>query len=837
MAIITPPNELKFDAVDELAEGNQRLLYTYNASGTPVALSEASAQVVVETEEGMQRAFAVYNLNSSTPASDIDVNSFKEGVIQTSLSDASTDEQIPTAAATVSYVGGVISNYTTTAELNVLLADKVDKVTTTGSDRVYGITSEGVQTVYPLPTVGNGTITLTQGGVSKGTFTVNQSSDTTIDFEQGTSVELAPNLSIVGSPTINNGNVSDFTNADYMQFPFALDFTNVTAIEMVAELTTGADVTTQQNILDSYYGIAYAVLNGHLVLSLSSNGTSWDIGSATGTATIEANTTYHTKLSWDGSQYTLGVSTDGGQTYATDITIVSSVKPNITAVYVGGSPDLYGVGTAHPFGGVLNLNGWSIERNGVAFWLGMDDIGLDTRANVDLSNLSGLGEAKFNAKQDLLESGVNIKTVGGQTMLGSGDIPLPSGGGAAYLFQHQWSDHILTEANWLRADTFEWHSGVSYPDAYDELVSEYNDPDAVSHDDENYTIVGSPTIVDGIASGFSSSNYLQVPTALDTSVPWEYRTKIVVKNITTGQYFFQLCSATYSVQVLIVSTGNFRMGVSSNGTSWDKVIQSGTLALAVDDVYYVKLGWDGETYYLDYSTDNENWTRDIGVVSRVAAYNNGTPAYITTSAGPYLGDIDLNYTSFINSSHNLWNARFVYKTTPKGYYITTPEFIQVISNFYTVGGKELYYLLDTTNTQFKLPRVGLVYSYFYGAGESDPLSSPATLGTTLPMANTDLSNISPAAASVMSSGCVPDYSAGVLLTSYTSINNRFTAPCAGYILYYKAGTATAYINNTNITGSGWLYHLPVDKGDTFYSSTFPTTSDFINKFYPYRGAI
>jgi len=271
-------------------------------------------------------------------------------------------------------------------------------------------------------TVGDGTITLTQGGVSKGTFTVNQSGDTTIDFEQGTSIELAPNLSIVGSPTFNNGNISDFTNADYMQFPFALDFTNVTTIEMVAEFTTGADVTTQQNIFDSYYGIAYAIMNGKMVLSLSSNGTSWDIGSATGTATITANTTYHAKLSWSGSQYTLGISTDGGQTYTTDITIVSSVKPNITTVYVGGSPDLYGVGTAHPFEGVLNLNGWNIIRNGVLFWVGMDDIGLDTRANVDLSNLSGVGEAKFNGKQDLLVSGTNIKTLNGTSLLGSGDV-------------------------------------------------------------------------------------------------------------------------------------------------------------------------------------------------------------------------------------------------------------------------------------------------------------------------------------------------------------------------------------------------------------------------------
>ena len=36
-----------------------------------------------------------------------------------------------------------------------------------------------------IPTVGNGTITFTQGGVTKGTITTNQSGDTTIDFDAG----------------------------------------------------------------------------------------------------------------------------------------------------------------------------------------------------------------------------------------------------------------------------------------------------------------------------------------------------------------------------------------------------------------------------------------------------------------------------------------------------------------------------------------------------------------------------------------------------------------------------------------------------------------------------
>lgn len=45
-----------------------------------------------------------------------------------------------------------------------------------------------------------------------------------------------------------------------------------------------------------------------------------------------------------------------------------------------------------------------------------------TNANLDLSNLSQTGEARFTAKQDSLISGTNIKTINSQSLMGSGDI-------------------------------------------------------------------------------------------------------------------------------------------------------------------------------------------------------------------------------------------------------------------------------------------------------------------------------------------------------------------------------------------------------------------------------
>lgn len=202
-----------------------------------------------------------------------------------------------------------------------------------------------------------------------------------------------PNLTIVGNPTFTQGQVSDFAHNKYLQFPFALDLTEATSISIVMDVTTGADVTTQQNILNSYYGLALAVISGHFVLAISSNGASWDIANAVvGTFDVEASSTYFLRLGWNGIDYTLEVSTDAGDTWTTDITVASAVIPNETQVYIGSSDNLYGAGTAYPFGGSVNLNKWAITYNGQLFWQGMDDAGLATRANVDLSNLTEVGQ-------------------------------------------------------------------------------------------------------------------------------------------------------------------------------------------------------------------------------------------------------------------------------------------------------------------------------------------------------------------------------------------------------------------------------------------------------------
>lgn len=223
-----------------------------------------------------------------------------------------------------------------------------------------------------------------------------------------------PNANIVGEPKIVSGNVSRFTSTDYMIFPFVVDVKNK-KFRFEFCYATAEDVTTQQNIIDSKYGLAIAVQGGHWVVAASSNGTSWDIGVATGTYDVQPNTTYHVRAYWDLQTYKLDVSTEEGE-WINDITTPSTLGLHPTTIYIGGSPNIFGEGSAHPALGTINMNHCYLYIADLLVWQGMDDAGLSTRADVSLSNLDELGEKRFADKQDVID---DLQTIREGATLGS----------------------------------------------------------------------------------------------------------------------------------------------------------------------------------------------------------------------------------------------------------------------------------------------------------------------------------------------------------------------------------------------------------------------------------
>ena len=66
-----------------------------------------------------------------------------------------------------------------------------------------------------IPTVNNATLTITQGGVLKGTFTANASSDTTIALDTGGGGGTATDVQINGTSITSNNVANIITNTAY----------------------------------------------------------------------------------------------------------------------------------------------------------------------------------------------------------------------------------------------------------------------------------------------------------------------------------------------------------------------------------------------------------------------------------------------------------------------------------------------------------------------------------------------------------------------------------------------------------------------------------------------
>lgn len=61
----------------------------------------------------------------------------------------------------------------------------------------------------------------------------------------------------------------------------------------------------------------------------------------------------------------------------------------------------------------------------------------------------------------------------GDNIIAGGGMPINKS--ALYLFDFKWSDHLVNQQEWLRADTFTWHNGTVYQNAYQHLVEEWNE--------------------------------------------------------------------------------------------------------------------------------------------------------------------------------------------------------------------------------------------------------------------------------------------------------------------------------------------------------------------------
>lgn len=142
----------------------------------------------------------------------------------------------------------------------------------------------------------------------------------------------------------------------------------------------------------------------------------------------------------------------------------------------------------------------------------------------------------------------------------------------------------------------------------------------------NVSVTGSPSVDNGVVSGFSSANYIATNSNFNPgSKTWEWQFKINRPSIANALIFG---GKSYKIPMIGTSGSKFRLYLSGNGTSWSITSgTSGTHTVVADTDYWVRLRFTGSAYILSYSTDGSTFTDDITVSSTVQQVG-GVPVYM-----------------------------------------------------------------------------------------------------------------------------------------------------------------------------------------------------------------
>lgn len=170
----------------------------------------------------------------------------------------------------------------------------------------------------------------------------------------------------------------------------------------------------------------------------------------------------------------------------------------------------------------------------------------------------------------------------------------------------------------------------------------------------NLTKVGNPTIVDGVASGFSSGNFIKFTNSVDLSKPFEFLLKIKTGALKTSPNKDILGVNSTGVICIgsINQNGKIAMLLSTNTSSWNISTSSGPTVLSDNTVYWIKFSWTGSQYIIQISTDGINYSTEItvnstdminntGIVNLQFGYGNSANGWV------FNGEIDFNYSKVI----------------------------------------------------------------------------------------------------------------------------------------------------------------------------------------------
>ena len=369
----------------------------------------------------------------------------------------------------------------------------------------------------------------------------------------------------VGNPTINNNIVSGFSNGNYIK----------TNVAPYLRQSKNFEIKTKFKV-SSTSGIIFIANNFTIGLMINSDGKfglylsegeeySWNIAYNTkGTHVVSVNTDYYIKVIYDGTSYTLKVSTDD-ITYVDDIIIQSSKT-------LGGNPNSYALNFGVNYNGTLSF--------------------LD--GSIDLNN------------------------------------------------------------TYIKANGRTWFDGKDY------ISSPIND--VYLNRNVGYIVVGSPTINDGVVSGFSPNDYLNLPTnpSYNASDAFEWNIKFTTPTEFETSWLLNIITSSINCGIYYATNKNIFIPIAS-GSAYGEITSTNLQENTTYIVNVVKQS-DGNVISTLKDVNGQvikQQTKNIGEVSlSYSTHKLGTSASLAFS-----GSIDLNET-YIKVNGITWFNGKQTATTP-----------------------------------------------------------------------------------------------------------------------------------------------------------------------------
>lgn len=267
---------------------------------------------------------------------------------------------------------------------------------------------------------------------------------------------------------------------------------------------------------------------------------------------------------------------------------------------------------------------------------------------------------------------------------------------------------------------------------YYEELNQLNDIEGFSYYKNNlrstfdlskFTVVGSPVITDdGIASGFSSSNYISIPN-INLGNSFNIYQYVTVASV-TQQYLFAIRGDRY-LQLQLRSNNKLSLEVGSGGDSWTYT-GNGTTSLAVSSSYYLHFYYANGAYKVDISTDGEVWTNEITIASASQIITGAHTLVLCSQrslGANFTGSINLkqfsvtvdgvevfsgNKTGVDIHSINNSTISIPYIETIQGDRIADIQYLIQAQQIYETTGNCDEVILDQTNQVYYLP-AGSIY--------------------------------------------------------------------------------------------------------------------------------